>query len=209
MTKGSFYKKSLLLYNERNLMPQRRADYMGNYERSLREKSIVFVGFMGVGKTTIGKLVAKKLYRDFVDTDEESEKEFGMPTTKIFETLGEKTFRDKERSLIVGLSEQPLKVISLGGGAFLNENIRKACLKNCIVLFLDLSFANWKERMWLLIDSRPILQNKSLQQIEALYNSRQSAYAHHHSKVVLDQMNAEEVSDYIVESLKLAWELHN
>jgi hypothetical protein len=83
MTKGSFYKKSLLLYNERNLMPQRRTDYMGNHERSLREKSIVFVGFMGVGKTTIGKLVAKKLYRDFVDTDEEIEKEFGMPTTKI------------------------------------------------------------------------------------------------------------------------------
>jgi shikimate kinase len=209
MTKGSFYKKSLLLYNERNLMPQRRTDYMGNHERSLREKSIVFVGFMGVGKTTIGKLVAKKLYRDFVDTDEEIEKEFGMPTTKIFETLGEKTFRDKERSLIIGLSEQPLKIISLGGGAFLNENIRKACLKNCIVLFLDLSFDNWKERMWLLIDSRPILQNKSLEQIEDLYNSRQSAYALHHSKVVIDQMNPEEVSDYIVESLKLAWELYS
>ena len=182
---------------------------MGNHERSLREKSIVFVGFMGVGKTTIGKLVAKKLYRDFVDTDEEIEKEFGMPTTKIFETLGEKTFRDKERSLIIGLSEQPLKIISLGGGAFLNENIRKACLKNCIVFFLDLSFDNWKERMWLLIDSRPILQNKSLEQIEDLYNSRQSAYALHHSKVVIDQMNPEEVSDYIIESLKLAWELYN
>ena len=103
---------------------------MGNHELPLREKSIVFIGFMGVGKTTIGKLVAEKLCRDFIDADEEIEKEFAMPATKIFETFGEKTFREKEESLIVGLTQQPLKVISLGGGAFLNENIRKACLKN-------------------------------------------------------------------------------
>jgi shikimate kinase len=62
---------------------------MKKYELPLREKSIVFVGFMGVGKTTIGRLVAKKLYRDFVDIDEEIEKEFGMPTTEIFEKFGE------------------------------------------------------------------------------------------------------------------------
>lgn len=182
---------------------------MKNHEIPLREKSIVFVGFMGVGKTTIGKLVAKKLYRDFLDADEEIEKEFGMPTTKIFETFGEKTFREKEQSLIVALSQQPLKVLSLGGGAFLNENIRKACLKNCIVLYLDLSFDNWKERIGLLIDNRPILQNKSLDQIEELFYSRQPAYSLHNSKIVTDHLNPEEVADYIVESLKLAWELHS
>jgi shikimate kinase len=182
---------------------------MRNHEMPLREKSIVFVGFMGVGKTTIGRLVAKKLYRDFVDADEEIEKEFGMPTREIFETFGEKTFREKEQSLIIGLSEQPLKVISLGGGAFLNENIRKACLSNCLVLYLDLSFENWKERIGILIDSRPVLQNKSLEQMEELYYSRQAAYALHNSKVVTDQMKPEEVADYIVDSLKLAWELHS
>ena len=182
---------------------------MEKYELPLKEKSIVFVGFMGVGKSTIGKLVAQKLYRDFIDTDEEIEKEFGMPTTKIFETFGERTFREKEQSLIVDSSQQPLKVISLGGGAFLNENIRKSCLSNCLVLFLDLSFENWKERMGMLIDSRPVLQNKSMEQIEELYNSRQAAYALHHSKVVTDHLNPEETADYIVESLKLAWELYS
>ena len=56
---------------------------------------------MGVGKTTIGRQVAKKLYRDFVDIDEEIEKEFGMPTTEIFEKFGEKTFREREESMII------------------------------------------------------------------------------------------------------------
>ena len=182
---------------------------MNNHELPLREKSIVFIGFMGVGKTTIQNLFRKSFVEILLIQTKKLKKNLRMPATKIFETFGERTFREKEESLIVGLSQQPLKVLSLGGGAFLNENIRKACLKNGFVIFLDLSFENWKERIGLLIDSRPILQNKSLEQIEDLYNSRQSAYAHYHSKVVIDEMNPEEISDYIVGSLKLAWESHN
>ena len=63
---------------------------MRRRELPLREKSIVFVGFMGVGKTTIGRQVAKKLYRDFVDIDEKIEKEFGMPTLKYLKNLEKK-----------------------------------------------------------------------------------------------------------------------
>lgn len=181
---------------------------MVRHELSMREKSIVFVGFMGVGKTTIGKKVAKKLYRDFVDIDEEIEKEFGMPTTTIFEQFGEKVFREKERDIITSLSEQPLHVISVGGGAFMQEEIRKACLANCLVFYLDLSWENWKERINLIIDSRPVLQNKSMEEMEELFYKRQSAYALHNSKVKTDNLNEEEVSDYITESLKIAWDLY-
>src|SRR5690625_2549176 len=93
---------------------------------SLREKSIVFIGFMGVGKTTVAKLVAKKLYRDFIDIDQEIEKEYGMPTTEIFKQLGEQTFREKEKEYVFYYSKQPLKVIALGGGAFMREEDRKS-----------------------------------------------------------------------------------
>src|SRR5690625_2105190 len=93
---------------------------------SLREKSIVFIGFMGVGKTTVAQLVAKKLYRDFIDIDQEIEKEYGMPTTEIFKQLGEKTFREKEKEYVFHYSKQPLKVIALGGGAFIREEDRKS-----------------------------------------------------------------------------------
>ncbi|MEH7607098.1 shikimate kinase, partial [Priestia megaterium] len=95
---------------------------------SLREKSIVFIGFMGVGKTTIGEMVAKKLYRDFVDIDQEIEREFNMPTSQIFKEHGETFFRQKEKEVINRLSQQRLKIISLGGGAFLQEEIQEICL---------------------------------------------------------------------------------
>jgi shikimate kinase len=175
---------------------------------SLRERSIVFIGFMGVGKTSIGKMVAKKLYRDFVDVDEEIEKEYGMPTMEIFKQIGEKAFRAKEKEVIAKLCKQKLKIISLGGGAFLQEENRKVCLENCIVFFLDLSWERWKDRISLIIDSRPVLQGKSLEEIEDLFYKRQEIYSVHHSKVETDNHNIEEVADYIVDSLKLAYELY-
>ncbi len=176
---------------------------------SLREKSIVFIGFMGVGKTTIGELVAKKLYRDFVDIDKEIEKEYNMPTSEIFKTVGEKVFREKEKSIINHFSKQRLKIISVGGGAFLQEEIRKICLSNCIVFFLDLSWESWKERISLIIDSRPILQGRTLEEIEELFYKRQEIYSLHHSKVETDNLDIESVADFIVDSLKTAWELYD
>ena len=163
---------------------------------------------MGVGKTTIGKLVAKKLYRDFVDIDEEIEMEFNMPVTQIFNKIGEKAFREREKSLITSLCEQRLQIISVGGGAFLQEEIRRVCLDSCIVFFLDLSWEGWKDRISLIIDSRPVLQGKSINEIEELFYKRQEVYSVHHSKVETDNQDIEEIADYIVDSLKLAWELY-
>lgn len=146
------------------------------HELSVREKSLVFIGFMGVGKTTVAKLVAKKLYRDFIDIDEEIEKEFQMPITKIFEELGEKKFREKEREMVLHYCKQPLKVISLGGGAFMQEEIREACLKHSIVFYLDISWESWKDRLHMLVDSRPVLRNKSIKDIDTLFNERKTFY---------------------------------
>jgi len=174
----------------------------------LREKSIVFIGFMGVGKTSIGKLVAKRLYRDFLDVDHVIEEEYGMPVSKIFEQVGEKAFRQKEKEVVTELSARKLLVLSLGGGSFLQEEIKNACLENCIVIHLDLSWESWKDRISLIIDSRPVLKGKSLEDMEELYNKRQEIYADHHSKVDTDSKDMEEVADYIVDSLKYAWDLY-
>lgn len=182
---------------------------MNQNNQAIREKSLVFIGFMGVGKTTVAKLVAKKLYRDFIDIDHEIEKEYGIPTTDIFKQYGEQEFRRKEKEYVYHYCHQPLKVVSLGGGAFLQDEIRKYCLANSIVFYLDITWESWKDRLHMLVDSRPVLQNKAIEDIEALFHERKTSYAAHNSKLMTDHINPEEVADYIINSLKLAWELHS
>ncbi|WP_332693636.1 shikimate kinase [Halalkalibacter lacteus] len=182
---------------------------MSNFKMFPREKSIVFIGFMGVGKTTIGKLVAQKLFRSFIDIDEEIEKEYNMPTTEIFKTIGEKAFREKEKDLITNFCNQKRKIISVGGGAFLQKEVRDVCLSNCIVIALDISWDQWKERLNMIIDSRPVLKGLSMEEIEALFYKRKEIYSTHHLKFTTDHLDEEEAANYITESLKLAWDLYD
>lgn len=181
---------------------------MRNFGLSIREKSIVCIGFMGVGKTTVGKLLAQKLYRNFVDIDAEIEKEFDMPIPQIFELYGEQVFRDKEIELIVKYSKQPLNIISVGGGAFLQKEIQDICMTNCIVLFLDISWESWKDRIHILTDNRPLLKGRSLEDIKALFLERQNSYSLNHSKFQIDNFKADEAADYLADALKLSWEIH-
>ncbi|MEM5591719.1 shikimate kinase [Niallia circulans] len=170
---------------------------------SEREKYFL-IGFMGVGKTTIGKELAKKLQREFVDVDHQIEEEYNMTIPEIFSHYGEAFFRKKEKELIKALSEQKEKVISLGGGAFLQEDIRNACLENGIVLYIDMSFKAWKERIPFIIDSRPVLQGKTDDEVKALFNTRKEIYRNHHLKVTTDGNKVEETVDAIIDSLDLA-----
>ena len=87
-------------------------------------RSIVLVGMMGVGKSTIGRLLAGKLGLDFVDSDEQIEAAAGMPISEIFGRFGEPGFRDGERRVIARLISEGPKVIATGGGAFINDETR-------------------------------------------------------------------------------------
>jgi shikimate kinase len=180
-----------------------------NNDIPLREKNIILIGFMGVGKTTIGHHLANKLYRDFIDVDHQIEKQYNMPITEIFKSLGEKQFRQMEKDHILDLcSNSRLKIVSLGGGAFLQEEIRNACLSTSIVFFLDLTWNSWKDRLEQIVDSRPILQDKSLEEIEELFYSRQNIYSLNNSKINTDKLDPEEAADYIIETLKFGWEMY-
>ncbi|MGY0694426.1 shikimate kinase [Virgibacillus sp. FSP13] len=176
---------------------------MKNNKIPLKEKSIVLVGFMGVGKTTVGKLIASKLSRNFIDIDEKIEKEYQMPTTEIFNTIGEKAFRKKEKETVIYYSTQKNKIISLGGGAFMQKEIRDACLANCIVFHLDITWDSWKTRLGMLVDSRPVLQGKTMEEIKSLFYERKNTYADHHSRVMIDDFDEEEVAEYIINTLQL------
>ena len=103
------------------------------------KKNIVLIGMMAAGKTTIGFKLAKKLRYGFIDIDTEIEKFENKKITDIFQNKGEGYFRKIEEKISLNLLEKNKCIISLGGGAFLNEKIRKKIEKNSYSFWL-----NWK-----------------------------------------------------------------
>ena len=101
-------------------------------------KSLVLVGMMGTGKSTIGKEVAKKLKIEFIDTDMLIEDEANMTITEIFKQNGEKYFRELEEKTFLKIKNDKEKIISVGGGAFINEFIRKKILKEYLSIWLNM-----------------------------------------------------------------------
>ncbi|TDR93559.1 shikimate kinase [Enterovirga rhinocerotis] len=90
----------------------------------LGSRSIVLVGLMGAGKTTIGKRLASRLGLPFRDADHEIERSAGMPIADIFTIYGEAAFRDGERRVIARMLEDERMVLATGGGAYMNEDTR-------------------------------------------------------------------------------------
>ena len=167
------------------------------------EKSIILIGFMGVGKTTIGKELAVKLQCGFIDIDAKIEADFGIPAVDIFHKHGEAAFRKKEKELIIDACHQEVKVISVGGGAFMQREIRDACMEHGIVVFLDMSWEHWKNRLSLLLPTRPILQGKNEGEIKQLFEERQAIYQHHHIRVHIDGLGVTNAAEAIYDELRL------
>lgn len=88
------------------------------------DRSVVLVGLMGAGKSSIGRRVAQRLGLPFIDADKEIEAAAGCTIEEIFARLGEAAFRDGERRVILRLLERPPHVLATGGGAFIDPQIR-------------------------------------------------------------------------------------
>ncbi|MEO5359015.1 MAG: shikimate kinase [Nitrospirota bacterium] len=99
-------------------------------------KNIVLTGFMGTGKTTIGKVLAKSLGRNLIDIDSEIEKDKGIKITEIFASMGEAKFRDMETEMVGKISTLSNVVISTGGGVVLRQENIEFLRKNGIVVNL-------------------------------------------------------------------------
>jgi shikimate kinase len=133
---------------------------------------IVLIGFMGAGKTTVGRLVADKLGLPFTDTDEVIEERAGRPIPRIFAEDGEPAFRQLEHAIIAGLLAGPDAVLALGGGAAAHPLTRSA-LGPFPVVYLRVGLAEAMSRVG--GDSgRPMLARTD---VPALYAERQPFYA--------------------------------
>ena len=122
-------------------------------------KPIVLVGLMGVGKSTVGSRLAKKLHLDFVDADEEIEKAARMSIAEIFETFGEEFFRDGERRVIARLIDDGPKVVATGGGAFMNDETRALIGEKAVSVWLNADIDLLVERVERR-NTRPLLRDK-------------------------------------------------
>src|SRR5262245_35819604 len=108
--------------------------------RALGARSIVLVGMMGAGKSSIGRRLAARLVMPFVDADAEIEKAAGMSITDIFAKHGEADFRTGEARVIARLLECGPQVLATGGGAFMNPDTRAAIAENGVSIWLRADF---------------------------------------------------------------------
>ena len=130
----------------------------GGEERPLRERPIVLVGLMGVGKSTVGRRLARRLGLPFVDSDSAIEDAAGgASTAEVFDLYGEAEFRDGERRLVARLVEGERRVIATGGGAFVNEATRTLLKAQAITVWLDAPTEVLAERT-ARRDNRPLLK---------------------------------------------------
>lgn len=110
-------------------------------------RPVVLVGMMGVGKSSIGRKLARRIGIGFADADDEIELAAGMKIAEIFERFGEDYFRDGERRVIARLIDGVPKVIATGGGAFINGETRSLILAKAISIWLDAELAVLVERV--------------------------------------------------------------
>ena len=140
-------------------------------------KTLVLTGFMGTGKTTVGRAVALRLGRPFVDMDALIEAQAGKPIPRIFEEDGEAAFRRWEADLCQALGERQGLVIATGGGALVDPVNRAAFSSAAVLVCLNADIETIVERLGDAVD-RPMLGGKSPRADAArLLRARQTAYA--------------------------------
>jgi shikimate kinase len=166
------------------------------------KKNLVFLGMMGSGKSSIGHLVSKKLKLKFIDIDNLIEEEAGMKISDIFKKKGEEHFRNLEEKITLKNLTNIRNVISLGGGGFLNDKIRKEVLSNHFSFWL-----NWDESILLKrikgSKKRPLVFKSTDQEIHMLIKKRSKIYSKAQFKIDCNKYTKAEIVKKIIKIYEL------
>jgi shikimate kinase len=165
----------------------------------LKPQRIVLIGFMGSGKSTVGKILAARLGWDFVDTDEVVQERTGAPVTRIFEELGERAFREKEAHALASLEQRTRLVIATGGGAPAQPRNARFFSGSVSIFHLRVSLETVRERTRG-NKGRPLLA-LSESALRSLYDSRQPVYNALGSPVETEGKEPAEVAEEILRLL--------
>ncbi len=161
-------------------------------------KNLTLTGMMGVGKSTIGRNLAKKLRYNFVDVDKLIEIKEGLPINLIFKNKSESYFRKIENDITLSELKKKNSVISLGGGAFLNNTIRRSAKKLSISFWLDLSIDLLIKRLNK-IEKRPLLYKKNIgTTAKKIYFERKKIYNEADYKIKCNSLRPTEIVEKIL-----------
>ena len=167
------------------------------------KKKIVLIGMMGSGKSTIGALLSKKMNIKFIDLDSKIETIEKQTIGQIFKLKGEKYFREIEVKTILSLLDSKEKelVLSLGGGSFLDEKVRKNVKNNSLSFWLDWKPSTIIKRIRK-SSKRPLIDGLNDRKIEKMMIDRNKYYAKSDFKIDCDNHKKNEIVDRIVSILK-------
>jgi len=161
-------------------------------------KNLTLTGMMGVGKSTIGKILAKKLNYNFVDVDKLIEAREGSSINLIFKNKSESYFRKIENDITLSELKKNNTVISLGGGAFLNSLIRKSAKKLSTSFWLDLPIDELSKRLRK-NRQRPLLFKKNTNEtVKKIYFDRKKIYNEADHRVKCSSLRSEEIANKIL-----------
>ncbi|MHC2488196.1 shikimate kinase [Sinorhizobium meliloti] len=146
-------------------------------KRTLGKRNLVFIGLMGAGKSAIGRLTAQALGVPFVDSDHEIERVSRMTVSDLFATYGEEEFRALEARVLKRLLRSGPRVVSTGGGAYINDRSRRHIKKGGLTIWLNAELDVLWERVNKR-DTRPLLKTENPKQtLENLMRARYPIYA--------------------------------
>lgn len=162
------------------------------------EKNLTLTGMMGVGKSTVGKNLANKLNYNFVDIDKLIEEKEGSSINLIFLNKGENYFRKIEIDITLNELKKKNSVISLGGGSFLSNTIRKSAKKSSVSFWLDVAVDELIKRLKK-NNHRPLLFKKNVSDaVKKIYFERKKIYNEADYRVKCNSLKSEEIADKIL-----------
>ena len=165
-------------------------------------KNLVFLGMMGSGKSSIGAMVSKKLNYPFIDIDNLIEEYAGMTISKIFEINGEDYFRNLEEKITIKSLKHKKAVVSLGGGGFVNDKIRRDILNNHFSFWL-----NWDDIVLIKrikgSKKRPLASKSTEQEIKTIINKRKKVYSKANFKINCNKLTKSEIVKTIIKIYEL------
>lgn len=156
-----------------------------------RARSVAVVGFMGVGKTSVGRELGRLLDRPFIDTDDEIVLRSGRTIPQLF-AEGEPVFRAVERQCVEAALDRPPCVIALGGGAFSQPGTAELLLERALVVHLHTSWTEMLPQLPTLGADRPLIGIRPVWEVQDLFLTRAASYRRAHVRVSLQRRGVAE-----------------